>query len=213
MSGPSRERLVEVADRTFSSQAGLTLRDTPAPLFQLLSLCILLAKPLSADLGVEACWQLRKAKLTTPQRMVDATWQERVDALVRAHYRRYDESSATILGEAAQFVVDRYRGDLRRLATAADGDAATAARLLGEVPGIGPTGADIFLREVQAVWPWLRPFVDHRVLDGARRVGLPHSKPGLTRWLGDGDPTAVVAALVRVSLDDDLVERVRATDS
>ena len=84
--------------------------------------------------------------------------------------------------------------------------------MLGEVPGIGPTGADIFLREVQAVWTWLRPFVDDKVLDGARKVGLPHSRRGLTQWLGDEDPTAALAALVRISLDDDLVEQVRAAD-
>jgi hypothetical protein len=34
---------------------------------------------------------------------------------VRAHYRRYDESTATALGEGAQLLIDRWHGDLRRL--------------------------------------------------------------------------------------------------
>ncbi len=207
---PSLERLVAAAGRTYCSEAGFTLRNKPAPLFQLLTLSILLAKPVSPDLGVEACRQLRLAGLATPSRLVDATWQQRVDALGVAHYRRYDESTATILGKAAEFVIERYRGDLRRLAESSYHRPDEAARLLGEVPGIGPTGANIFLREVQTVWSWLRPFLDDQVLAGARRLGLPRSRKGLAQWLGSGDSTVAIASLVRVSLDDDLADSVRS---
>jgi hypothetical protein len=44
---------------------------------------------------------------------------------------------------------------------------------------MGPVGADIFLREVQAVWPDVAPYVDGRVMQGAKKVGLSLSAPGL----------------------------------
>jgi WD40 repeat protein len=45
--------------------------------------------------------------------------------------------------------------------------------LLTAFPRLGPAGADIFCREAQLVWPELRPALDRKVLDGARRLCLP----------------------------------------
>lgn len=45
--------------------------------------------------------------------MLDATWQQRVDALGRAHYVRYDESTATALVRVSldRKLADAVRGD------------------------------------------------------------------------------------------------------
>lgn len=75
-----------------------------------------------------------------------------------------------------------------------------AARLLQEVRGIGPTGAAVFLREVQAVWPWLRPYLDDRARAGARRVGLPDDGEGLAALVPEADLARFAAWLVRISL-------------
>ncbi len=184
---------------TYCEQAGITLRDKPSPLFDLLVLAILLAKPISADMAVAASAELRRIGVRTARGTLGTTWQQRVDALGRAHYRRYDESTATRLEEAAQLVLSRWKGDLRRLAVEAGGRPHEAARLLTEIPGIGPAGADIFLREAQRVWPWLRPYVDKRVLDGARRAGLPGSCEELVDVFQGRDPAALGAALVRLT--------------
>src|SRR6185503_6435165 len=117
--------------------------------------------------------ELTRRGWTTPTAMRDAKRSAVVAALGRAGYRRYDERTATELRDMAELVLDRYGGDLRRLAAEADGDAGRAERLIQEVKGIGPTGAAVFLREVQGVWPWLRPYLDERARAGARRVGLP----------------------------------------
>jgi hypothetical protein len=122
-----------------------------------------------------------------------------VAALGRGGYRRYDERTATQLREMAALVLDRYGGDLRRLATTAGEDVAEAARLLQEVDGIGPTGAAIFLREVQAVWPWLRPYLDERARAGARRVGLPDDDRELAELVSPPDLARLAAGLVRIS--------------
>ncbi|MYR04915.1 endonuclease [Gordonia sp. SID5947] len=195
--------LVERAGRTYADEAGIPLKDTPAPLFQLLVLSLLLSARISADIAVAAARELYSAGYRTPEKMADAQWQALVDALGRGHYVRYDESTATRLGEAGQKVLDEHHGDLRTLAAKADGDVERAAALLQEFTGIGPVGADVFLREVQAVWEWVAPYFDKRALSSATEVGLPDDPTELGE-LADGRPAVLAAALVRASLDKDV---------
>lgn len=133
--------LLEEYGTTHAEEAGIRLRDTPAPLYQLLTLCVLFSVRIKADIAVAAARELFAAGMRTPRAMAASSWQARVDALGRAHYRRYDESTATALGAGAELVLDRYRGDLRRLREEADGDPDRVAELLREVPRIGPVGA------------------------------------------------------------------------
>ncbi len=183
---------------TFATEAGIDLDDAPAPLFQLLVLAQLLSARIGAGIAVATAGELTAAGWTTPQRMRDASRPRVVAALGRGGYRRYDERTATQLREMATLVLDRYDGDLRRLAAEAAGDVERAARLLQEVKGIGPTGAAVFLREVQAVWPWVRPYLDERTRAGARRVGLPDDD-SLAGVVAPEDLARLAAGLVRVS--------------
>lgn len=201
--------MVERHGRTYAEQAGIKLKDTPAPLYQLLVLSVLLSARISSDVAVAAAAELFKAGYRTPKAMLDASWQQRVDALGRGHYRRYDERTATMLGNGAELVTDRWRGDLRQL-HAEGGDAKGISKLLQEIPGIGPAGAAIFCREVPAVWPDLVPYVDNRTTAGARRVGLPTSATGLAGCVSEQDLPRLVAACVRASLNRKVVEDVRA---
>lgn len=109
-------------------------------------------------------------------------------------------------------MLDNYQGDLRRMREATDGDAGKLRRLLQEVPRIGRVGADI-CREVQAAWPELRPYLDKRTLDGARRLGLPADPDRLAKLVPDGEEARLSAALVRVTLDKDLLRQVRDQSS
>ena len=149
--------LHELAGTTYAEQAGIRLHDKPAPLYRLLVLSVLLATRIRADLAVDAARALVDDGMGTPERMAAASWQDRVDALSRAHYRRYDESTATALGEGAELVRSEYGGDLRRLRKNAGGDPKAVRELLTTFPRLGPVGADIFCREAQLVWPELRP--------------------------------------------------------
>ena len=47
-------RLLKVAGTTYAEEAGITLRDKPMPLFQLLVLCMLASKPIGAAIAVQA---------------------------------------------------------------------------------------------------------------------------------------------------------------
>ena len=204
--------LLERYGQTYSEEAGIRLADKPAPLYQLLVLSTLLSARISGEIAVAACRELLAAGYKTPTAMTEASWQDRVDALARGHYRRYDESSATMLGDAAAQVTDKWHGDLRRLRDEAGGDSEQIGDLLTGFPGIGPTGASIFLREVQEVWPSVAPYADARVLAGARRVGLPAARDKLAAVLADsGRPGRVAAALVRVSLSHRAAAEVTAS--
>lgn len=194
--------LLDRCGRTYAEQAGIKLADKPSPLYRLLVLSVLLSTRISADIAVDAARELSRAGYRTPRAMRDASWQERVDALGRAHYVRYDESTATALGEGADLLLDRYRGDLRKLR----GDGLREG--LREFPRLGPVGVDIFCREAQDVWPELRPHLDRKTLDGAKRVGLPAQEDKLARLVPDEDLGRFSAALVRVGLDRKLAGKV-----
>lgn len=200
-------RLLNVAGTTYAAQADVRISDKPMPLFQLLVLCMLASKPIDATIAIRAGRELFSDGLKTPKAVLDADRQTMIDAFGRAHYARYDESSATRLTEMAQRVVDDYSGDLREIPrrTSANVDAAT--QMLKQFKGIGDTGADIFLREVQDVWTWVRPHFDKRATRTAKALGLP-SDPEKLGALAPRSNARLAAALVRVSLDDDVRRQV-----
>ena len=187
--------------QTYAEEAGIRLEDRPGPLYQLLVLATLLSTRIRASVGVAAARQLFAAGYRSPRAMEAASWQDRVDALGRGHYRRYDERTATMLGDSARLCLERWNGDLRRLHAQAPGDPARLRALLDEFPGIGPTGADIFLREAQLVWPDVRPYLDRKVAAGAKRLRLPGQPAPLAALVDRKDVPRLAAALVRVSLD------------
>ncbi|MEV5290831.1 endonuclease [Streptomyces sp. NPDC053741] len=195
------DALLERHGTTYAAEAGIRLRDTPQPLYQLLVLSDLLSARIRAGIAVAAARALFSRGLRTPRRMADATWQERVDALGEGGYRRYDERTATQLGDGALLLLDAFGGDLRRLRREAGGDVHALHSGLRRFPGIGPTGADIFLREVQTVWPETAPYLDKKALQGAERLGLPGTPAALTRLARDEDPAVLATALVRGALD------------
>jgi hypothetical protein len=202
------QALVKRHGTTYAEQAGIRLRDAPAPLYQLLVLSVLLSARISADIATAAAQELFKAGFRTPKAMRDATWQQRVDALGRGHYRRYDERTSTMLGDGAELVLERWRGDLRRMHDAAR-NTRELEQLLQEVPGLGPSGAAIFCREVQGVWTDIAPYVDDKVAQGAQRVGLPKTPARLASYAPGGQFPQLASACVRAALSKDVVADVR----
>ncbi|EHR52217.1 hypothetical protein SacmaDRAFT_4021 [Saccharomonospora marina XMU15] len=210
MKDPQRvtRRLLEVAARTYADEAGIRLSDSPAMLYRLLVLSVLLSTRIKADIAVAAARELFEAGFGTPRKMLDASWQDRVDALGRGRYVRYDESTATALGEGARLLLDSYGGDLRKLRDRAGGEVGELRGLLREVPRLGPVGADIFCREAQQVWPELRPYLDRKAREGAQRISLPTDVDELAKLVRGDDLARFSAALVRVRLDKKLAQQV-----
>ena len=194
------DALLEEHGTTYAEDAGITLRNKPAPLYQLLVLTTLASTRITAEIAVAAAGELFRAGWRTPQRMAASGWQQRVDALGRAHYRRYDESTATKLAESARVVLDDYRGDLRLLRPKREGrkgaDELRAA--VARFPRIGPTGAGIFVREIQDLWA-IGPYFDDRALRAADRLGLPDAPGRLARLAPGGQVARLAAALVKAA--------------
>ncbi|BAG17315.1 MULTISPECIES: hypothetical protein [Streptomyces] len=203
------DALLDGYGRTYAQEAGIRLRDTPQPLYRLLVLSHLLSARIRASIAVSAARALFADGLRTPRRMAGASWQQRVDALGEGGYRRYDERTSTQLGEGARLVLDVWKGDLRRLRAEADGSADAVCDGLQRVRGIGPAGADIFVREVQDLWPETGFRAGAKGLRGAEKLGLPTSPGALARLAPDGGRAAFAAALVRAALDEEVVKTVR----
>lgn len=203
--------LLAAHGETYAMEAGIRLRDTPQPLYQLLVLAMLLGARIRTRTAIAAARALFAAGLRNPAATAGATWQRRRDVLDEGGYRRYDERTATRLGDAAQLLLDRYDGDLRKARAAAEGDAERLCRLLREVPGIGPVGAGVFLREVQAVWPEFAPAFDGKVLQGAQRLQLPGTAGELAELVPEGEEAVLAAALVRAAVDRKIAGEVLAS--
>jgi hypothetical protein len=142
MAGKSELIVRELLDRhgrLYAEDAGIRLADRPGPLYQLLVLATLLSAPIPADTAVAAARELFAAGYRTPKAMSEASWQDRVDALGRGHYRRYDERTATMLGDGADLLSGKWHGDLRKLRDESGGDTrGIVSRLTGRHPGGSP---------------------------------------------------------------------------
>lgn len=169
---------------TFAKDAGIQLADEPAPLFQLLVLCMLQAKPIRATVAVDAARGLFEAGLTTPEKLAAAPRSQLIRIFGAAGYARYDESSATRLRSMSQLLIDEHSADLRTLRN-------TAPKSLQVFDGAGPACATMFAREAQGVWPELAPVFDKKALQGAENLGLSHDPEELAALVaGSTEPPA-----------------------
>ena len=217
MAKPARKEVVrallERSGRTYAEQLRINVESNrPSELFRLLCASLLFGARISADIAVAATTALRKQGWTTAAKMADATWAQRAKTLNEAGYARYDERTSGMLGDTAALMLDRYRGDLRRLREDAERDPKRGRVLLKQFKGIGDVGVDIFFREVQVAWEELVPFADRRALKSAERLGLPADTKGLAKLVDRHDFARLIAALVRTELagDHDAVRRLAA---
>jgi len=178
--------------------------DTAEAMFRLLVFATLASARIRSSAALEASKALFDEGWTSPGAMADSTWEQRVRVLNQHGYARYDESTARILGESCQYLLDTYDGDVRGVRGAADHNRDREHALIIQIKGIGPVGADIFLREAQAGWDELIPYVDARTRQTARELGLSADPRKLLALVEREDFPPLVAALVRSRLEHDI---------
>jgi hypothetical protein len=195
--------LLDRYGRTFAEELRIDVaKGTPAVLFRALCAAMLQSARIDARVATEAARILAKRGWRSPRKLAESTWEERVKALNEAGYARYQERTGTMLGDLTDHLLDRWKGDLRRLREEAGRDPRAERRLLKEFKGVGDVGVDILFRELQVAWEELFPFADRRALNAARRLKLPKDPERLLTLAGRSDYPRLVAALVRVELDD-----------
>lgn len=119
-------------------------------LFKWFLACLLFGKPIQTEIAENAYQELVLGGLTSPDSILRAGWDRLVAILDRAHYVRYDFSTATKLLDVCQELKSRYgtiSNILRQAKTAAE-----LSRKLQELKHIGPITARIFLREIRPIW-------------------------------------------------------------
>lgn len=193
--------VLEHYPRTYGEQLGIHSLETPSELFKLLVMALLMSARIRAGVAFDAAKALFARGWTTARTMANSSWTERVQTLNQSGYARYDERTATMLADTATLLLDRYRGDLRRLRAAAEADPQVERALLKQCKGIGDVGVDIFFREAQRSWPELFPFADPRALQAAERLGLSPDATALVRLVDRQDFARLVTGLVRTDLD------------
>ena len=100
-------------------------------LFKWFLACLLFGKPIQTEIAERAWRELMNAHLTSPAAVSRAGWDKLVSLLDRAHYVRYDFSTATKLLEVCQELKRRY-GTLTNLLAQAE----TAGRTFAQTAGV-----------------------------------------------------------------------------
>ncbi|GIJ25034.1 endonuclease [Micromonospora qiuiae] len=207
-----RKRLVRRlagSGRGFAEQYGFRVTNNPSNLFQLLCLAVLLARRGDYRRALDSAHALPDAGWDSAARLARSLHAERVRVLRDSGQRGDVDALADLLGDLARRIVERYRGDLRRLRSTAGHDPSRERALLAELPGVDGQVVDLFLREVQALWAEVAPVADRRALTAARRLGLGRSAEDLAGLAGGGESERLawlVGALARVDLEQRYAE-------
>lgn len=119
-------------------------------LFKWFLACLLFGKPIQTEIAERAYQELVAARITSPDAILRAGWDKLVRLLDRAHYVRYDFSTATKLLEVCRELKSRYASMTNLLSQAKT--PSELSRKLQEFKYIGPVTARIFLRDVGPIW-------------------------------------------------------------
>lgn len=119
-------------------------------LFKWFLACLLFGKPIQTEIAEQAYGELVGAGLTSADAVIRAGWDKLVRLLDRAHYVRYDFSTATKLLEVCQELRGRY-GTVTKLLSSSR-TTSELSKKLQEFKHVGPVTARIFLRDIRPIW-------------------------------------------------------------
>ena len=113
--------------------------------------CLLFGKPVQQEVARHAFVELvENEHIDSPSAILDAGWDKLVDVLDRAHYVRYDFSTADKLLDVSNALKEEYDGKMKTLLEGCESLDEIAKRLQ-EFKGVGPKTAEIFLRDMGPV--------------------------------------------------------------
>jgi len=136
--------------KIFSTDLGIDLQSgREEDLFKWFLACLLFGKPIQQEIAKRAYLEFLKAGLVTPERILEAGWDELVRVLDEGSYVRYDFSTATKLLDVCRMLKEKY-GTITILIHQSGSRKELEKRLL-EFKGVGPKTAEIFIRDLNRV--------------------------------------------------------------
>jgi len=144
--------LFENFDGKFSDSLGIKLKEkNPDEIFKWFLASVLYGARIGEKIATKTFYEFEKRNVLTPEKILKTGWDGLVEILDRGGYVRYDFKTATKLLNIMKIIQDNYDNNLNNMHEAAS-DFQDLENKLIEMPGIGPTTANIFLRELRGIW-------------------------------------------------------------
>lgn len=143
--------LIKELGTPFSAALGINLQDAKEKeIFKWFLASVLFGKRISFHIAAKTYEQFKSCNVLTAKAIADTGWDGLVQILDDGGYVRYDFSTASKLLDLIKQLQRRY-GTLSELHKRAKNPKDLESRLM-QFKGVGPVTANIFLRELRAVW-------------------------------------------------------------
>jgi len=119
-------------------------------LFKWFLACLLFGKPIQQEVAKKTYFEFEKEGLLSPEKILEAGWNNLVEVLDRGHYVRYDFSTATKLLEISKELKEKYESLTNLLKSAKS--KRDFEKKLQEFKGVGPVTTKIFLRDLKPIF-------------------------------------------------------------
>jgi endonuclease III len=134
--------------KIYSTDLGIDLKSGhESELFKWFLACLLFGKPIQQEVAKRTYMEFEKAGLVTPEKILEAGWDELVRVLDQGHYVRYDFSTATKLLDVCRMLKEKY-GTITALINQSRNRKDFGKRLL-EFKGVGPKTVEIFMQDLK----------------------------------------------------------------
>jgi endonuclease III len=165
-------KLVEELGQPYSEMLGIDLRKGERAYMKWFLAAFLYAKPIREEAATKTYRVFESRGLTDPAAIMRAGWDRLVELLGEGGYRRYDESTADRLLAIADHLLKEYDGKLSRLYEGSKDSRDLERRLMELGKGIGPVTVEVFLRDMQEVWPNADPAPTPRIREAMKELGI-----------------------------------------
>lgn len=156
--------------KLYSEELGIDLSKGEEEIFKWFLASILFGRRISEEIAKRTYRTFEKYNILSPEKIIEAGWDELVGILDEGGYVRYDFSTATRLLEICEELLDRY-GSLSKLHESAKDEKDLEKKLLA-FKGIGSVTVNIFLRELRPFWEKANPDVLPLVKKYAEDMGI-----------------------------------------
>lgn len=134
--------------KIYSTELGIDLKSgREEELFKWFLACLLFGKPIQQEVARRTYLEFVRAALVTPDKILEAGWDELVRVLDEGHYVRYDFSTAAKLLDVCRMLKEKY-GTITSLINQSSSRKDLGKRLL-EFKGVGPKTIEIFMRDLK----------------------------------------------------------------